>query len=47
MKKQPKLHLVGQDPADIFQDLDRLRADMARPAESAETINGDLRPYPA
>jgi hypothetical protein len=28
MKRRPKLHLVGQDPADIFQDLDQLRADL-------------------
>jgi hypothetical protein len=33
MKRRPKLHLVGQEPADIFQDLDQLRADLATPAQ--------------
>ena len=28
MKRRPSLHLVGQDPTDIFADLDQLRADM-------------------
>jgi hypothetical protein len=31
MKRRPKLHLVGQDPADVFDDLDQLRAEMALP----------------
>jgi hypothetical protein len=42
MKKRPKLHLVGQDPADIFADLDRLRDDFRTPgqrrARSKETF---------
>jgi hypothetical protein len=33
MKRRPKLHLVGQDPADVFDDLDQLRDDIARPPE--------------
>jgi thymidylate synthase (FAD) len=33
MKRRPKLHLVGQEPTDIFQDLDQLRADLATPAQ--------------
>jgi hypothetical protein len=28
MKRRPRLHLVGQEPADIFKDLDQLRADL-------------------
>jgi len=28
MKRRPRLHLVGQDPTDIFADLDQLRADL-------------------
>jgi len=31
MKKRPKLHLVGQNPADVFDDLDKLRTDFASP----------------
>jgi hypothetical protein len=31
MKRRPKLHLVGQDPADVFDDLGELRAEMAVP----------------
>jgi len=31
MKKRPKLHLVGHDPSDVFDDLDKLRADFAAP----------------
>ena len=42
MKKRPKLHLVGQDPADIFQDLDGLQDDLAssrqRRQRSTETF---------
>lgn len=33
MKRRPKLHLVGQDPTDIFQDLDQLRADLTSPRQ--------------
>jgi hypothetical protein len=29
MTRKIKLHLVGQDPADIFNDLDKLKADSA------------------
>jgi hypothetical protein len=28
MKRQPKLHLIGQAPADIFADLDELRDEL-------------------
>jgi hypothetical protein len=31
MRRRVKLHLVGQDPADVFEDLDRLRGEMATP----------------
>src|SRR5262245_46506215 len=31
MRKRPKLHLVGHDPTDLFDDLDKLRADLAAP----------------
>jgi hypothetical protein len=32
-KRRPKLHLVGQEPSDIFADLDELRADMGVPQQ--------------
>jgi hypothetical protein len=32
-----KLHLVGQDPADVFNDLDQLRAQMAVPQRRPKT----------
>jgi hypothetical protein len=42
MKRLPKLHLVGQDPADVFEDLTHLRADTAgapeRRRRSVETF---------
>jgi hypothetical protein len=42
MKRRPKLRLVGQDPADVFEDLDQLRADTAgapeRRRRSVETF---------
>jgi hypothetical protein len=38
MKKRPKLHLVGQDPADVFQDLDQLRADLAAPSQGRKRL---------
>ena len=31
MRRRVKLHLVGQDPSDVFEDLDRLRGEMATP----------------
>jgi hypothetical protein len=33
MRRRSKLYLVGQDPTDIFEDLDQLRADQATPAQ--------------
>ena len=30
-KRKPKLYLVGQDPAEIFDDLDKLKTDIAAP----------------
>jgi hypothetical protein len=38
MKKRPKLHLVGQEPADIFQDLDQLRTDLASPRQHRQRL---------
>ena len=41
MKRKSKLYLVGQDPADVFDDLDKLRAEMDAPlrrARAAETF---------
>jgi hypothetical protein len=32
MKRKPKLHLVGNDPADVFNDLGKLQEEMAAPA---------------
>jgi hypothetical protein len=31
MKRRPRLHLVGQDPGDVFNDLGKLRTDLAAP----------------
>jgi hypothetical protein len=31
-KRRPKLYLVGQDPANIFNDLDKLKSDLATPS---------------
>ena len=31
MKRRAKLHLVGQDPVDVFEDLDQLRGELAAP----------------
>src|SRR5262245_14926075 len=38
MKRRPKLYLVGQDPTDIFQDLDQLRADLTSPRQRRQRI---------
>src|SRR5262245_2410164 len=41
MRRRAKLHLVGQDTADVFNDLDQRRAPMAvlqRRAKTAETF---------
>jgi hypothetical protein len=38
MKRRPKLHLVGQDPTDIFQDLEQLRADLTSPRQRRQRI---------
>jgi hypothetical protein len=38
MKRRPKLHLVGQDPTDIFEDLDQLRADLTSPRQRRQRI---------
>ena len=35
MTRKTKLHLVGQDPADIFNDLDKLKADSTAPTQQA------------
>jgi hypothetical protein len=32
-RRHPKLYLVGQDPADVFNDLDQLRADLKSPPQ--------------
>ena len=31
-RKRPKLYLIGQDPADVFDDLDKLREDAVAPS---------------
>jgi hypothetical protein len=38
MKRRPKLHLVGQDPADVFEDLDQLRADLTAPPQRRKRL---------
>jgi hypothetical protein len=40
-RRRAKLHLVGQSPTDVFDDLDKLRTEMAAPmrrSRSAETF---------
>jgi hypothetical protein len=32
-RRRPKLYLVGQDPADVFDDLDQLRSDLKSPPQ--------------
>ena len=38
MKRRPKLHLVGQDPTNIFKDLDQLRADRTAPPQRRKRL---------
>jgi len=46
-KRRAKLYLVGQDPADIFDDIDKLKSDLASPPTRRErTTEGFARiPY--
>jgi hypothetical protein len=37
MKKRAKLHLVGNDPADVFDNLDKLRAETSAPTRRPRT----------
>ena len=45
MKKKRRLYLVGQDPADIFDDLDKLKSDLANPKQAARVGRGNVRPH--
>jgi hypothetical protein len=36
-RRRPRLHLVGQSPTDVFNDLDKLRAEMGAPLRRART----------
>jgi hypothetical protein len=38
IRRRPKLHLVGHSPTDVFNDLDRLRADMSTPLRRARSV---------
>jgi hypothetical protein len=38
MKQRAKLHLVGQDPADVFDDLGKLRAETATPVRRSRSV---------
>jgi hypothetical protein len=38
MKRRPKLHLVGQDPVDVFDDLDQLREDLTTPPQRRKRL---------
>jgi len=38
MKRRPKLHLVGQDPADVFDDLGALREQMDLPVRRGRAV---------
>ena len=46
-KRRAKLYLVGQDPADIFDDLDKLKSDLTSPPERRATGHRNLCPHPA
>src|SRR5262249_50659713 len=41
--KRPRLHLVGQDPANVFDDIDKLREDMATPVRRARLTGSFAR----
>jgi hypothetical protein len=43
MKKRAKLHLVGQDPVDVFDDMDRLRDDLGAPQRRPRAIESFAR----
>jgi hypothetical protein len=38
MKRHPKLHLVGQEPADIFEDLGQLRTNLSAPGQQRKRL---------
>jgi hypothetical protein len=38
VKKRPKLHLVGHDPTDVFDDFDQLRSDLAAPGQARKPL---------
>jgi hypothetical protein len=38
VKKKRRLYLVGQDPADIFDDVDQLKADLENPKQARERV---------
>jgi hypothetical protein len=37
-RRRPRLHLVGQEPTNIFEDLDQLRDDLHRPGQRRQRI---------
>jgi hypothetical protein len=38
MKKKRRLYLVGHDPAEIFDDIDQLKIDLANPKQARERV---------
>ena len=46
MRKRPKLHLVGQESTDVFQDLDQLRADLASPQQRRQRLTATFARIP-
>ena len=38
MKRRPKLYLVGQDSGDVFNDLSKLRTDLAAPLRRQRAV---------
>ena len=46
-KRRPKLYLVGQDPAEIFDDLDKLKSDLTSPPERSDPGDRNLCPHSA
>jgi hypothetical protein len=38
MRRRPRLHLVGQDPGEVFNDLGKLRTDLAAPLRRPRAV---------
>jgi hypothetical protein len=45
-KRRANLYLVGQDPAEIFDDLDKLKTDLTSPPSRRPAGPGQPKPLP-